>query len=167
MMSMPRPTCLLPEMALSAARKLATDLYNAGLIEDDQREEAAADIARFGRPYMDGYDLAKRLDAYASLDCTALMVELLDTFGSYAREEIEAAQKAWCAAEGIRPTYTSQTHVRLKSGETGIITGIHAYGAAKYEIAMDDDVEAWSKAQRRRIVNFEDVTPVGKGRAAA
>ena len=44
--------------------------------------------------------------------------------------------------------------------ETGIITGIYSYGPAKYEIAIDGDPSAAPPRLSRRIVNFEDVTPI-------
>jgi hypothetical protein len=154
-MTEPRPNKLTPEMAICAARNIAEDLARDGLIDDI--EATVRDIAKHGRSHQDGYELAKILDARCYWDCDLATAEILDGFSSCAHREIEIAEREWASRNDITAPFPLDTAVKLHSGETGIITDIYKYGAAKFCIKIDGDAEANSPMQARRIVNFEDV----------
>lgn len=152
-----RPNKLTPEMAVSAARRTAACLAKNGMIEDSDIDRIAADIAKHGRPYMDGYELAKTLDDRCNWYCNLNMAEELDRFSIEALREIEIAEKEWAEREAITAPLAIGTRVKLNGGETGEITEIYKYGTAKFLIRIDDDEKATPPHNSRRIVNFEDV----------
>jgi hypothetical protein len=155
--SEPRPTKLTDAMQHAAARSTAQELADAGLIKVAEVDHFANDIATCGRPHMDGYDLAKELDERCFWACTLQWAEILDGFHYAADCAIRAAQKEWAERVSPRPPLPLNSRVTLPSGETGEITGVYAYGAAQYEIAIDGDPQAHGPNHSRRIVNFEDV----------
>ncbi len=159
-MSEARPKQLSPEMRLSAARLVVADLIKEGRIEDASAEQYAKDIAEYGRRHIDGYQLAKELDEHCYWECDLAMAETLDGFSSYARSEIEAAEKAWAERVNPSPPLAIGARVRLPRGETGTIDEIYKYGTAKFCIAVDGDPKAGPPSHARRIVDFEDVTQV-------
>lgn len=151
----PRPRTLTQEMRLRIGADIANDLLKAGLIEQDQFEQSAADIAKHGERHHDGYVLAKKLDNYAYWDCDFQIAEALDQFSYLADREIEKAQKEWAAQHAIEPPFPIGTRVVFKpSDEAGEVTGL--YQPAKYLIAVDGDPMADEPSNARRIVNFED-----------
>jgi hypothetical protein len=155
MITDPRPRSLTPEMALRAALVVADRLVkNAGM--DGTVEDIAHDIAEHGRPHMDGYELAKKLDNYCYWDCDLQIAEELDMFGGEAHREIERAQKEWVERNNITPQHPVGARVKLPRGEIGVITGIYEHGPAQYLVAIDGDALASLPTNSRRIVNFED-----------
>jgi hypothetical protein len=157
-MGEPRPTKATPEMKLKVARLVAQRLAEVSLIDADQVEEHAADIAEHGDCWSDGYRLAKTLDDSCYWECNFEIVEELDCFASALAHEIEAAEKIWAEQEALTPPFSISTRVKLKSGELGEIKDIYKYGAAKFCVAIDGDPRAGAPQNARRIVNFEDVT---------
>ena len=158
-----RPRYLTPEIAIAAAKEIVAELIRVGELEDSEAERSIADIARVGRTYMDGYELAKTLDDRCHWACNFTMAETLEGFSSVARNEIEKAQKAWVERNKIEPQHPTGTRVRFGS-ERGTIDGVYEYGPAQYLIKVDGDAKADGPANSRRIVNFEDVTPLAKSR---
>lgn len=158
-MSEPRPK-YSNEIALAAAKKLAAELAKEDLIESGTVEASAQDIAKYARPYADGYEIARELEKFAWWECDLQIAETLDGWSSIVRSHIEAAEKEWAERNNIQPPFPCGTRVSLNSQETGTITEIYKYGAAKYCIAIDGDPDANSSKQARRIVNFEDVSPL-------
>lgn len=153
-----RPTRLTPEMRTAAARLLAKDLIKADELEPDEFEGAVRNIAAEGREGIDGYELAKLLDDHhVGWSPTATMVDVLDSFSFYARNEIEAAEKKWFERNPVEPPVPVGSRITLSSGETGQITGIYKHGPAKFLVAIDGDKMTGPETQGRRIVNFEDV----------
>ncbi|PWJ88403.1 hypothetical protein C8D77_111126 [Mesorhizobium loti] len=151
----PRPTRLTPEMALRAGRVVAEQLSKDGHIEPRQFNDAAADIARHGRPHMDGYKLAKALDDDEGWDCDMQMVEALDDFSHAADKEIKAAQKAWAEANDIKPPFPVGTSVIARWGGDdypGTIDQVFGYGVAQYAVKADGET-----GTTRMIVDYENV----------
>lgn len=156
-MSEARPNKLTPEMAMRAARATAGDLAKIGLIDPEEIDAHAIDIAKYGRRHRDGYELAKDLDNYCYWNCDLQMAEELDVFSEHARHEIETAEKEWASKNAITPPFPNGTRVKLKTGEVGTIDEVYAYGVAKFLIKIDGDRSARPPTNSRRIVNFEDV----------
>ncbi len=155
-----RPKRATPEMMLAAAKRIADQLSENGLIEDSEVDEAARDIAKHGRSYTGGYELAKALDSYCGWDCDLEIATVLDDFSGEVSREIAKAEKAWFAANPVEPPFPAGSRVSIGHGETGIIDCIYEYGVAKYAIAVDGDERAAAPTNCRRIVNFEDVSPL-------
>ena len=155
-MSEPRPK-LTPEIRLIAARRLVADLLKGGCLgPHDDLEGCAADIAAEGGFWTDGYSLAKSLDDHHGWSPTAEMVDILDSFYGYTHHALEAAEKEWLARNPVEPPLPVGARVKLKSGETGEITGIYEHGPAKFLVAIDGDKMTGINTSGRRIVNFED-----------
>jgi hypothetical protein len=156
-----RPKHLTEEMARCAAEKVVRDLIRDGHIEEKEASESAVDIARHGNLWGDGYQLARDLENNCYWDCNMAMAEILDTFSSHARDQLEAAEKAWAVEHKPEPKFETGARVRLKSGGTGVVDGVYEYGPAKYLVKMDGDADARPPANSRRIVNFEDAMQCG------
>lgn len=157
-----RPQRLTPEMAMRVACQITTELAKNGLIDAKDIETSTADIAKHGRLHIDGYRLAKDLDRFSNWDCNLEIAEGLDNFSRFADAEISAAEKEWADANAISPHLPIGTRVQLRSGETGIITGIYEYGAAKFLILIDGDKNARGPSNSRSVVNFEDAQAIGE-----
>jgi hypothetical protein len=143
----------------ASAKQTVADLIKSGLLDEpEDADEYAADIARYGGRHMDGYELAKKLDDYCHWGCDLAMAEELDGFSSYARKEIEDAEKDWAERNAIKPPYPNGTRVSFQRGKIGSIDEVYAHGTAKYAIAEDGE-----ESTSRWIVNFEDVTPIASG----
>jgi hypothetical protein len=155
-MTEPRPKTLTQEMLSRVGEKLATSLAESGRIEQGEIAGCAADIAKVGRLHMDGYELAKTLDARCYWDCDLMMAEDLDGFSSMADAEIKAAQKAWAKRNNIEPPYPIGTRVKTRHGEIGLLDEVYPHDVAKYCVKVDGD----KNKTRRSIVAFEDVIPV-------
>ncbi len=130
-----RPTAS-KEIILAAAQIVATKI-NAD----------AETIAQYFRPHMDGYELAKELDKWASWDTTRDEMEDLDEVGHLVDEAVREAEKAWFAENDIQPPLP--VGARIKEG---LITGIYDYTPASYLVKTDDCTDD----SRRRIIRFED-----------
>lgn len=154
-----RPTKPTEEMKLTAAREIAEELRSAGHLDANEVEDSAKDIAKHGSTWGDGYKLAQSLDD-RGWDCNLDMAEILDGYSSAVRTQIEAAEKQWAADNNIQPPDLIDRPVKLKSGETGIVTGVYGHGVAKFLVKIDGDKEANGPSQSRRIINFEDAIPV-------
>lgn len=63
-----------PIIARLAASSVVDRLIRDGHLEEDTREDSLEDIAKYARPHMDGYEIAKALDDYASWCISALLV---------------------------------------------------------------------------------------------
>jgi hypothetical protein len=155
-----RPKMLTTEMRLSAAKSVVIDLVRQEHIEEKDAEQSIKDIAKHAYSHIDGYELAKKLDSYCGWDCNLEIAEALDGFSSYARSEIETAEKAWAERVNPMPPLPIGARVRLPHGETGMIDEVYEYGTAKFCVAIDGDPKAAPPTLSRRIVNFEDVTEI-------
>jgi len=153
-----RPTILTDDLRLAAAEQVVSKLRKSGM-SDEELAGAAQEIAQTGQLWMDGYELATRLDRNYGWDCNIEIANALDTFQFCARDELRKAEKVWAEDNDIQPPFENDTPVKLKSGETGVITGVSNFDAASYLIAIDGDERAHGPSQARRIVAFEDVTP--------
>lgn len=161
MVSEPRPKSLTPEAALRVGERVAEQLVRSGMIETEEQPACAADIAKHGTLYDDGYELAKTLERRCYWDCDLQMAEELDSFSGYAREEIDAAQKEWAERNKIQPPLPIGRRVKtIRHNEVGTITGIYEHGVAQFLIAVEGDPDYAPPKNARRIVNFEDVQAI-------
>jgi hypothetical protein len=157
-MTEPRPK-FSPEIALVVAKELAAKLAHDGLIDPNQIEASADDIVKYAEPHMDGYENARELEKWALWECDLRIAETLDEFSHLVANQIVAAEKEWAARNDIKPPLPCGARVSLPKKETGTIDRVYECGGAKYCVAIDGDPHAHSSTQRRRIVNFEDVSP--------
>ena len=151
-MNQPRPT-VTPEI------KLAAEMALDQLIDADAAGQFAADLARYAGRNMDGYQCAKNMER-CGWDVNFRIAEALDGYSGIIDKELRKAEAKWAKDNAIAAPYETDTRVSLPRVETCIITGIYSYGPAKYEIAIDGDPSAAPPRLSRRIVNFEDVTPI-------
>jgi len=149
-----------PIIARLAASSVVDRLIRDGHLEEDTREDSLEDIAKYARPHMDGYEIAKALDDYASWCIDFQICETLDGFSHEVRSQLDMAERAWVAATNPQPPLAMGSRVQLSRGETGVITGIYEYGAAKYLVKVDGDPRGEAPQESRRIINFEDAVPV-------
>lgn len=156
MASDPRPTRNDPAIIAAAARKTVDALIKGGHLEADDLERSVVDLTKHARPWMDGYEIAKALDTSAYWDCDFGMVEILDGFMSEIWDALRDAESEWAARTKPQPPHAVGSRIRLRSGETGEITGIYEHGAAKYLVRIDDDPHAAPPHHSRRVVDFED-----------
>lgn len=153
----PRPSELTQGMRLAAAKLVVAKLVNGGLISLPESTDAERDLAdlRLG-PWTDGYTIAKKLDDCCGWDCNLPMAEILDGFSSELCAQLLTAQKEWASRENIQPPIPLGQHVRLRSGETGVLDEVYKYGPAQYCVRIDGDEKAAPPTNSRRIINFED-----------
>jgi len=154
----PRPK-FSPEIAKIAAAEIVSDLTKAGHLRGYDFDQCVRDLAKYGRQYSDGYEIATSLDDSAGWSCNFAMTEILDGFGSAVDDALSQAEKEWVKRCGIQPPLAVGARVSVPHGETGEITEIYKHGAAKYLVKIDDDAKANPPTNSRRIVNFEDATP--------
>lgn len=158
-MSEPRPKKLTPEMALIAAREIAEELAKYGHIPADEIEAHAGDIAKYGSPHEDGYDLAKSLENHCYWNCDFQMAETLDGYAHTAHEALRKAEKEWAEHNNIQPPLPIGQRVKTAHGEIGTIDDIYKYGAAQFLVKLENDPDAEPPKNARRIINFEDAVP--------
>lgn len=135
---MKRPT-VTEEMIEQAAQKLA--------LNNEWNEDNVADIVKFYRINMDGYELAKRLESHAGWDITVFDVDALDCIDSVVHDILRMAGLQWekeCDIQPPLPVGTMTTR--------GEITGIYEHEAACYLIRENGETDE----SRRLIVRFED-----------
>lgn len=152
---MERPTQATQEIKLAAAHEIVAELIKITAIGAEEKDEAAKQLASVF-PWGDGYEIAKELDQRHSWDCDMEMAEVLDGYGSTVRRLIDKAQAQWVAENNIQPPLPTPSRA-IYQGKTGTVTGVYEYGPAKYLFKEDGDPLADTEAQRRIIVNFEDV----------
>lgn len=151
----PRPTRLSDDGKLRAARAIVADLLKEGLLEPDEADASAADLAKYGSNERDGYQLAKKLDNSAYWDCDMAMAEALDNAASYFHAEIEASEREWAERNNITPPLPVGARVAARWGGeeiTGTIESIASHGVAQYVIRCDG-----SAKKGMPVVRFEDV----------
>lgn len=154
---MDRPKTATEEIKTAAATEVAQELLKCGHLEDSELGQAIKDLCNMSCND-DGYEIAKELDDRYYWDCRMEMVDVLDGYGWAVRKRIEAAEKSWAEDNNITPPIPVGSRVTMeRRGESGTITGVYEYGAAKYLIAIDGDKGAKEPTRRRSIVNFEDV----------
>lgn len=151
------------EIARLAAEEVVSELVRNQLLTETERSDAIDGIAKHGRPYIDGYELAKALDDFEGWDCNFEIAEVLEGFWSSCDAVLRKAQKQWAAAESIAPPLAVGTRVTFSRGRAGVIDGIYEHGAAQYLIKVDGDPLTDSPSKSRSIINFEDI----KAEAAA
>ena len=114
--------------------------------------EVASDITSVWRPGMDGYELAKCLDAACYWDCTLEDAEYLDGIGLVVRDAEEQARKAWAMAWDIKPPF--QLGTRLTKG---VIHDVSKYDAATYRVKE----HGCTQDGHYLLVRFEDAIAEG------
>ncbi len=97
----------------------------------------------------DGYELAKNLEKWQSIDVSRDQMEELDYVDINTRRLVEAAEKIWFEENDIQPPLPIGT--QIKEGE---ITGIYEYRPAYYEVKTPDQRDDNS----RLLIKFEDAT---------
>lgn len=133
-----RPS-LTKEILLKAAQELLEELEL-----DAEPEQLVKTYAH----WMDGYQLAKRLDLDHGWDIDAQMVEHLDDFIHEVESEKDAAQKAWAKDNNIQPPHPIGTQLH-----EGKIAGISPHHPAAYLVD-------YGKKDSKLIINFEKaITP--------
>lgn len=147
-MTEPRPK-IDDAMELEAARIVAEKIGKGATAE------AIAEHYRFP---MDGYELAKNLDRYEMWDVSRQEMEILDEMDVLVCRAERKAEKEWFERNQPQPTLPIGTKLKLRDG-AGEITGVSTNSPAKYEVKMDghdDGLSGWM----RRLINFEDATPI-------
>ncbi len=161
-MSEPRPTNVTPEIKLAAAKEVAQNLARVGAISADQIDQSAEEIAHVANRGMDGYEIAKLLDATKLWDCDMSFLEQLDNFSYLVGEQLQAEQAKWAERNNIKPPYPDGTRVRFPEfhhskdkAKAGVITEVYDRAIACYLIKEDND-----SRDRQHLVYFEDVEPI-------
>lgn len=120
---------------------------------DGDVDQAAADIASEYHDGMDGYQLAKTLEADCYWGELGLQdAEDLDGISSAVHDAEEAARKAWAAEWNIQPALPIGAQIKQ-----GVIAGVYEYGAACYKVKAHGCTQ-----DGRLIVKFEDAQGVAK-----
>lgn len=100
-----------------------------------------------------GYQIAKELDEYHSVEPDEELVEILAGAGSHLYSAREAAIKQWVAANNITPPLTVGDRVNTMWGE-GRISGIKA-DYATYLVIHDGEEEKFANGGGV-VINYED-----------
>ena len=137
---MDRPT-ITREMILEAAAQVAKHL-------NDGDPETIAD--HYTHP-MDGYQLARELERWASWDITMRDAEELDSMSSIVGRLHQAAEKQWALENNIQPPLPVGTRI-----QRGVIEGVSEHMAARYLVKED----GCTQAGRFLLVRFEDARAV-------
>lgn len=124
------------EMVLEAAKEIAEKL-----------DGDAETIAEHYRHPMDGYELARELDRYASWDLTMPDVEELDCMSGIVSDLHRKAEKKWAEENDIQPPLPIGTRIKQ-----GIIDGVCNHSAARYLVKENGCTEAG----RFLLIRFED-----------
>lgn len=134
----PRPS-LTKETLLIAAQALLEELD----LDEDPRQ-----LANIYTQWMDGYELAKRLDLDHGWSVDAQLVEYLDEFRSDVESKNEQACKAWAQDNLIQPPYPIGTQLY-----EGTIAGLSQYHPAAYLVD-------YGKQNSKQVIEFENaITP--------
>lgn len=140
-----RPT-VTDEMKLEAAQGLVTalgwDAHNA------------EDIAQQYSYGMDGYELAKALDQWASWDTSREDMEELDGMQSRVYALLRAAEEQWFAENSIQPPLPIGARVVIREG-VGHITEIYKHSVATYAVKPEGQDDS-TCGNRRLLIKFED-----------
>lgn len=107
----------------------------------------AETIAQHYRRHMDGFELAKELDKYASWDTTRDDMEALDEIDYLVDRAEELAVKAWVEEFNPQPPLPIGTRVKQ-----GVITRIYEHSPATYCIKED----GCTNDTRSLLIKFED-----------
>ena len=106
----------------------------------------------------DGYGMAKELEICFSWEMDFNTVEELDSFNSFVRTALEAAEKAWAEENRIQPPLATGTKITYKRGweqKTGEISGIYKFWPACYTIQEDG-----APSNMSAVLKYEDVQAV-------
>lgn len=115
-------------------------------------DQAAADIANEWHNGMDGYQLAKTLEADCYWGDLSLQdAEDLDGVSFVVRDAEESARKAWAAEWDIQPPLPVGARI-----QQGVIAGVYEYGAAQYMVKAN----GCTQDRRHLIIKFEDAQEV-------
>lgn len=150
-----RPTKLTKEMMMQAAREVAARLAKSGAMSGEDKESLAEDIVSVAYPYIDGYELARKLEDWCGWHCDMQVAEVLDEFQFRAEQQHERAEKEWAERNNVQPPLPVGSRVKARWGRdefTGTITEICRNTAAKYVVLRDDGAGIGHP-----VVNFEDV----------
>lgn len=124
------------EIILEAAKQIAERL-----------DGDAETIASYYRYPMDGYELARELDRYASWDLTMADVEELDAMTSIVGQLHREAEKKWGEEHQMQPPFP----VGAEIGE-GVIAGIYEHQPAYYLVKE----RGCTQDGRFLLIRFED-----------
>ena len=130
------------ETILTAARKIANRVNGDGCAED---------IANCYHDYIDGYELAKKLENEHCWDIDMCMIDDLDCMHS----EVDSAHgkilKQWVIDDNITPPFKNETKIKQ-----GVIKGVYEYGSAIFKVKeYGCNVET-----RHLLIKFEDAVEV-------
>ncbi|MGQ7956459.1 hypothetical protein ACUTAF_01840 [Pseudomonas sp. SP16.1] len=146
MNNIPKRPTVTEEMKLQAAQSLVADVgWDA---------HNADDIAANYGYGMDGFDLAKALDKWASWDTSRDDMEELDGMQSRVDQLLHEAEEKWFADNDIQPPLPIGARISIRDG-FGHITEIYQYGVAKYAVKPEGQDDA-ATFNRRLIIKFED-----------
>ena len=147
MNNIPKRPTVTEEMKLQAAQSLVADVgWDA---------HNADDIAANYSYGMDGFDLAKALDKWASWDTSRDDMEELDGMQSRVDQLLHEAEEKWFADNDIQPPLPIGARVSTYEG-FGHITEIYKHSVATYAVkpeGQDDE----KTGHRRLLIRFEDI----------
>ena len=156
-MTNPRPTKITDEMRLEVARRTARSLIDESDFTEDDFDPIVSQFKEVSTGRENGYELAKKFDMAFGWSIDLGIVEIFDRCRAIYDDLLMDAQREWVLSEDIRPLYSDGQPVLLKSGETGVITGVFKFRPACYEVKIDGDADADGPMKSRRICRFEDV----------
>lgn len=156
----PRPKTATREMKHAAAERTVDSLISHGHLAPAERADSIESLAKVGERYMDGYQIAKRLDDWSHWDCDLEMAEDLDSFPGHLDDELRKAEQAWFDRTQPQPPFPVGARIAFGRDSVGVIDSVYDHGPAKYAVKVDGDGEADTPTCRRSIVNFEDVRAV-------
>jgi hypothetical protein len=115
----------------------------------------ASEIAACYHHPMDGFELAKKLDAEMGWDTDRNDMDALDEVEILVSRALADAESKWLEASDIKPPLPIGSMLRCYGNQVGTITGIYKYSAAAYEVKPDGQDDATS-GNKRWIIKFED-----------
>lgn len=139
-----RPT-FTDEMVSKAAAKLCSNL--------SWPTHCAPDIVNQYSYGMDGFDLGKALEKWASWELERGDVEELDSIDYDVRQMVKAAEKHWFATNNIQPPLPIGTAVKTRDG-IGHIDAVYEYDVGRYTVKPEGQDDATNN-NRRIILTFE------------
>lgn len=155
-----RPKSLSEDDRRDVADALVKGMIKDGVAGVPEERMAVADIVRtVTRRYLDGYEIAKRLEA-RGWDCDLDLADALDAWSALYEEKLTARQNEWAATVDFGPPLTTGTRVQaVWGGETctGKIVEVYRWGPAQYVVAVDGHDHSDGGGA---IVNFENVAPI-------
>lgn len=156
-----RPSSRDPAMVKMAATEIATRLHAMSPGDFGSIDYIVSDLMSFSSwERGDGFRFASYLESQKCWDCDFAIAECLNDFSSVLHYVVSGAEAVWATENDIQPPFPDGTRVRF-GAETGTIDCVYEHGVAKYKIAVDGATEADKQINRRRLVNFEDVTAIG------